>query len=473
MLRKDILWNVIFTVVLTGCITVCGVNAGAEAAESVGKSSGGGNMTAKTTIPEGYHLVWEDDFDGDTLDENSWNYEYHQPGWVNNELQEYVKSSENAYVKDGELIIQPIKILDEKGGASYTSGRVNTHNKHGFQYGWFEARIKVPKGQGFLPAFWMMPEDEDFYGQWPKCGEIDIMEVLGNQTDCQYGTLHYGEPHTQQQGTYTLEDGDLAEEYHVYACEWEPGEIKFYLDNELYFSVNDWFTRKEGFDEEPYPAPFNQPFYIILNVAVGGNWPGNPDESTTFDDAAAMKVDYVRVYQKESYDENVKKPEKVLELKEADATGNYITNGDFSEAEELSDEENWVFLLAGDGAANAEIADRELRIVTEDAGELDYSVQLVQAGLPMIQGERYRISFDAYADEERTVIVTVSAPDVGWIRYFEDTKVPLTKEKQTFEYVFEMTGEDDDNGRLEFNLGNQNSAAAVYLSNVRIEKTAD
>ena len=181
----------------------------------------------------------------------------------------------------------------------------------------------------------------------------------------------------------------------------------------------------------------------------------------------------MRVYQKESYDENVKKPEKVLELKEADATGNYITNGDFSEAEELSDEENWVFLLAGDGAANAEIADRELRIVTEDAGELDYSVQLVQAGLPMIQGERYRISFDAYADEERTVIVTVSAPDVGWIRYFEDTKVPLTKEKQTFEYVFEMTGEDDDNGRLEFNLGNQNSAAAVYLSNVRIEKTAD
>lgn len=425
------------------------------------------------SIPEGYHLVWEDNFDGDQLNENDWNYECHEPGWVNNELQEYVESTENAYVKDGELVIQPIKLVDENGQVSYTSGRVNTQNKQGFQYGRFEARIKVPKGQGFLPAFWMMPVDEGFYGQWPKCGEIDIMEVLGNQTDCQYGTLHYGEPHMQQQGSYKLSDGDFSEEYHVFACEWEPGEFRFYVDDEHYYTTNDWFTKKEGCEEEPYPAPFNQPFYIILNVAVGGNWPGNPDESTAFDETAAMKVDYVRVYQKDSYDENVKKPEKVLELRDADATGNYIMNGDFAEAEDLSDEEGWVFLLAGQGAAEAQISENELYIATENCGELDYSVQFVQAGLPMIKGDKYKISFDAYADEERTMIVTVSAPDVGWIRYFADTKVELKKEKQPFVFEFDMTEESDDNGRLEFNLGNQNSAAGVHISNVRVEKVTE
>lgn len=255
-------------------------------------------MSTKEKVESTYKLIWQDDFDGDSLNLKDWNYEYHEPGWVNAELQEYVDSKENIYVKDGNLIIQARKIVDENGNVSYTSGRVNTQNKHDFLYGRFEARIKVPKGRGFLPAFWMMPTEEDFYGQWPKCGEIDIMEVLGDKLTTCYGTIHFGEPHTQKQGTYTLNQGDFFNEYHVYACEWEPEEIRFYVDGEHYFTVNEWFTKKDGQDKEKYPAPFNQPFYIILNVAVGGNWVGYPDENTQFGENARMVVDYVRVYQK-------------------------------------------------------------------------------------------------------------------------------------------------------------------------------
>lgn len=131
-------------------------------------------------------------------------------------------------------------------------------NKKDCKYGRFEARLKVPKGQGFLPAFWMMPTQEDLYGQWSKCGEIDIMEVLGSETNKAYATIHYGEPHTEQQGYKKSTGLDYSESFHIYACEWEPGEIRFYIDNTLVKTIDDWFTRKNGFDEVAYPASFDQ-----------------------------------------------------------------------------------------------------------------------------------------------------------------------------------------------------------------------
>lgn len=245
-----------------------------------------------------YKLVWEDHFDGEKLNTEDWNYEYHEPGWVNHELQEYSDSEKNIYVENSDLVIQALK-TEKDGKVFYTSGRVNTQNKHDFLYGRFEARLKAPSGKGFLPAFWMMPTEEAFYGQWPKCGEIDIMEVLGDKTDTTYGTLHFGEPHTQHQGSYALKNGDFAGEYHVFACEWEPEEIRFYVDGELYHKANDWFTKKEGSQKEDYPAPYDQPFYLILNLAVGGDWPKDPDADAVFAANAQLRVDYVRVYQKE------------------------------------------------------------------------------------------------------------------------------------------------------------------------------
>ena len=403
-------------------------------------------------------LVWFDDFNGSKLDTKSWNYEFHEPGWVNNELQSYDDSAENTYVKDGYLVIQPIKKVSDDGTVSYTSGRVNTQGKHAFTYGRFEARLKVPSGQGYLPAFWMMPDDESFYGQWPKCGEIDIMEVLGHQTDTLYGTLHFGEPHSQDQGTYTLSSGNFSDEFHVFALEWDPGEIRLYCDGIKYKTINDWYTKRPGFGEVTYPAPFDQPFYMIFNVAVGGNWPGYPDATTPFDERAQMVVDYVKVYQKKYYNDDVKKPAKAAVLDSA--AGNMI----------VEDKDKWIFLNAQGGDGKLEVNNGSLDIYSVSDGPVEYAVQVVQGPVPMIKGNIYRYSFDASADEERTIISTVSAPERGWIRYFPDTKVTVTPTTQHFSWDFTMTDDSDAEARLEYNLGSQGSLATVHISNICLEK---
>lgn len=423
----------------------------------------------KTETPElsGYNLLWSDEFDGDTLNEENWNRELRDPGWTNNELQEYTDSDDNIFVRDGKLVLKAIK-TEKDGKEYYTSGKVNSQNKRDFMYGKVVVSAKVPEGQGLWPAIWMMPQDEQFYGQWPKCGEIDIMEVLGNQVDTAYGTLHYGEPHAEQQGTVVLTDGStFASEFHEYSVEWEPGEFRYYIDGEHYLTINDWFTAVNGEDEKPYPAPFNQPFFVQMNLAVGGNWPGNPDETTDFDNAE-FEIDYVRVYQKDAYDTNVKKPEK--NFREPTADGNLIYNGDFKDAEPLDDETNWFFLLFQNGQGAAEIKDETLIITSEAEGDVDYSVQLVQPELPMIKGKKYRLTFDARADEERDIVVCVSAPTAGWIRYLPDTTQTISTEWETYTFDFEMKDKDDNNGRLEYNLGHRGSTATFYLKNVRIEE---
>lgn len=333
-------------------------------------------------------------------------------------------------------------------------------------YGKVVVSAKVPKGQGLWPAIWMMPTNESYYGQWPKCGEIDIMEVLGNQTHIAYCTVHYGEPHAEQQGLKTLSSGSFADSFHEYSVEWEPGEMRFYIDGELILTVNDWFTAVAGEEEKPYPAPFNQTFFVQMNLAVGGNWPGNPDETTDFS-KAEFEIDYVRVYQKPEYDTNVKKPEK--QFRDPLEDGNLIYNGDFAEAEDLSDDINWKFLLFQGGQGSAEIKDGTMIIRTQEQGVVDYSVQLVQPDLPMIKGRKYRITFDARASEVRDMIVCISAPNNGWIRYFPDTLLTLSTEWQTYTYEFTMTERDDPKGRLEYNMGNKGSTADIFIKNVRVE----
>lgn len=442
---------------------------------SSGSSSSGSSssqtpsgLTEADLLKQGYKLKWKDDFNGDSLNKADWNVETHEPGWVNSEWQEYVDSADNIQVKDGKLLLKPIKTVDKDGNASYTSGRINTQGRHDFKYGYFECRAKVPTGKGYLPAFWMMPTDENLYGQWPKCGEIDIMEVMGQETNKAYGTIHYGEPHAQSQGTYSVSAADnFADNYHTYAVDWEPGKITWYIDGIKYHEESDWFSAKENQGTVAYPAPFDQPFYMILNLAVGGSWVGYPDESTTYDDQQ-FAIDYVKVYQKDSYDENVKKPEKEVIFKEADTNGNYITNGEFSVAEDLSDDVDWKFLTAEGGKGSAKIENKEIVISTTEAGKQDYSIQLVQPNLPIRKGGTYTVSFDAYADATRTMKVDVSAPDRSFARYLADTDVDLTTQKQTYTYTFKMEKADDANGRLEFNLGKTASTAAVHITNVKV-----
>lgn len=451
-------------------LTGCG-NAPEPASSSEASSADTTDAPAEviTEAPEiaGYNLLWHDEFDGSTLDESIWNYEPHEPGWTNEELQEYTTSTDNVFLRDGKLVLKAIK-SEKNGGDYYTSGKITAQNKKDFTYGKVVASAKVPAGKGLWPAIWMMPQDEQHYGQWPKCGEIDIMEVLGSRLDTAYGTLHYGEPHAEQQGTYILENGgSYADEFHEFSVEWEPGEMRWYIDGNLYHTVNDWFTAVQGEDEKPYPAPFDQPFFVQMNLAVGGTWPGDPDASTDFD-KAEFEIDYVRVYQKPQYDTNVTKPEKNYRKPLED--GNYVLNGNFAENEDLTDDEGWKFLLFEGGEGSAEIQDQKLVIKTENEGTVDYSVQLIQPEMPMIKGKKYRVSFDAWADETRDIIVCVSAPNAGWIRYLPDTTLEITTEQKTYTYEFEMKDKDDPLGRLEFNLGNRGSAATVYLTNVRLEE---
>lgn len=442
---------------------------------SSGSSSSGSSssqtpsgLTEAELLKQGYKLKWKDDFNGDSLNKADWNVETHEPGWVNSEWQAYVDSADNIQVKDGKLLLKPVKTVDKDGNASYTSGRINTQGRHDFKYGYFECRAKVPTGKGYLPAFWMMPTDENLYGQWPKCGEIDIMEVMGQETNKAYGTIHYGEPHAQSQGTYSVSAADnFADNYHTYAVDWEPGKITWYIDGIKYHEESDWFSAKENQGTVAYPAPFDQPFYMILNLAVGGSWVGYPDDTTTYDDQE-YAIDYVKVYQKDSYDENVKKPEKEVIFKEADTNGNYITNGEFSVAEDLSDDVDWKFLTAEGGKGSAKIENKEIVISTTEAGKQDYSIQLVQPNLPIRKGGTYTVSFDAYADAARTMKVDVSAPDRSFARYLADTDVDLTTQKQTYTYTFKMEKADDANGRLEFNLGKTASTAAVHITNVKV-----
>ena len=457
---------------LGGClVAIAGIAAACGKKENDNTSSDNTdekeNVKATPTPElEGYNLLWSDEFDGSELNKENWSYDVHAPGWTNAELQEYTNSTDNIYIEDGKLVIRAIKTKDDSGNDYYTSGKVMGRNKTDFLYGKVVVSAKVPDGQGLWPAIWMMPTQESRYGQWPKCGEIDIMEILGNQPEIAYATIHYGEPHAEQQGIYTLENGSFADDFHEYSVEWEPGEMRFYIDGNLYHTVNQWFTANKGGDEKPYPAPFDQTFFVQLNLAVGGTWPGNPDETTDFENAK-FYIDYVRVYQKPEYDTNVEKPATLF--REPTEDGNLIYNGDFAEAEALGDEDNWSFLLFEGGDGSAAINDGIMTITTNNEGTADYAIQLVQSSLPIMEGKSYRLTFDAYAAEERDMIVCVSAPTAGWGRYLQDTKLTLSTDWQTFTYDFAMTSKDDNNGRLEFNMGATGSTAEIYIRNVRIE----
>ena len=444
------------------------------------KSGGGEVLTPPEPAPveevevpelDGYTLLWHDEFSGAAMDDTIWSYDPHEPGWTNEELQEYTQSTDNVFTRDGMMVLKAIKTTDANGNDYYTSGKIKSQNKEDFMYGKVVARAKVPEGKGLWPAIWMMPTDESYYGQWPKCGEIDIMEVLGSDTTTAYGTVHYGAPHAEQQGTVVKTSPDFAADFHEYSVEWEPGEMRWYIDDELYLTVNDWFSAVAGEEEKPYPAPFNQTFFVQMNLAVGGTWPGNPDETTNFDNAEFL-IDYVRVYQKPEYDTNVEKPAK--NYKEADETGNFITMGDFSDPDDLgtdlAEEKDWTFLLFEGGEGSASIEDGTMVIKTDAEGTVDYSVQLVQPGLPMIKGHNYKLTFECWADEERDLITCVSAPTAGWVRYLQDTQFTVTTEPQEFEYNFRMNMKDDNNGRLEFNMGNKGSTATIYIKNVRLEE---
>lgn len=236
---------------------------------------------------EGWTLIWGDEFDGEVLDPSRWEAEIGGHGWGNNEWQFYTARPENLRLEDDHLVIEARDEFFVR--RNYTSGRIKTQNLFSFTYGRVEARMKLPFGQGIWPAFWMLGEDIA-RNPWPASGEIDIMEHIGRQPRHIYGTVH-GPGYAGAGGIghfTTFPDGTLSEAFHTYAIEWEPGEIRWYVDDEQFFKLTP--------QQVPGEWVFDKPYFILINLAVGGNWPGYPDDSTVF--PQFLLVDYVRVYQR-------------------------------------------------------------------------------------------------------------------------------------------------------------------------------
>lgn len=444
-------------------------------------------LAATGEAESNWTLIWSDEFDGSEIDLSKWNYDlgtgsdYGMIGWGNNEWQYYTDRPQNSYIEDGKLVLQALE--EEFEGSSYTSAKLHTRGKAAWTYGRFEFKAKLPAGQGIWPAIWMMPVDSELYGGWPNSGEIDIMEYLGHEEGTVHGTLHYGAPHTYTGAFLSLPEGkSFADDYHVFAFEWEPGEMRWYVDDQLYLTQNDWFTQRHSEAAEyTYPAPFDRDFYLQLNVAVGGNWPGYPDETTQF--PQIMKIDYVRVYELtgREYREPGEGPRVAVysdlePLRPPLRDGNYVYNGSFREEVDgvvriagVPNTAYWTFLTLPEfmGEATPVLDADGLRVDIKKVGTAPWSAQVIQKPVHLRQGKRYSISFDAKASVPREIQVKItSGGEGGWADYVAE-QVGLSNSWERYSFDFIMNHSSHSNARLEFNLGG--NPESVWLADIRLE----
>lgn len=454
-----------------------------------------------------WSLVWNDEFMASEIDSTKWSYDIGNwlvdeegngvsPGWGNNEKQYYTDSSKNSYIENGNLVIEAIDekrpISDEFGSYDYTSAKLKTEGLYSKKYGKFEARMKLPEGQGYWPAFWMMPEDS-VYGDWPTSGEIDIMEAAGNDTSKIGGTIHYGEeyPNNTYRGEeYHFPEGESYTGFHTYTVEWEPGEIRWYVDGQLYQTLNNWFSK--GTDEATnytFPAPFDQDFHMILNLAVGGWYGGDPDATTPF--PGKMEVDYVRVYEltgreyMEPVEPSIEPEPMPEEAKQPLEDGNLIYDQPYDQGftiiddnEDVFDEMYWNYAtlpdFGGQGNITTDVLDGKTYAKTSitNPGDALWSHQLIQK-LSIGEGRTYKVSFDAKSDTNRSIMTKVSGGEErGYANYSGEETFTLTDTVQSYAYTFKQNQETDLGSRLEFNMGSV-SSNPVWIGNVRVEDITD
>jgi beta-glucanase (GH16 family) len=283
-----------------------GNGSGGAAGGHAGSAAGAGGAAGASSTDGGlsaWKLTWSDEFngaDGSAVDSSKWVFDTGGNGWGNSEYEYYTNSTTNAVQQGGNLVITATTTgasghtcsYPSNGPCQYTSARIKTLGKFSQQYGRFEARIQFPEGQGLWPAFWMMGDNINSVN-WPSCGEIDVGENIGKEPSINHGSMHMpasgSTSDDQLTGMYTLAGGaKLGDAFHIYAIEWTSSQVAFYVDDTLYETQT-----KAGATGRTWE--FDHPFFILLNVAVGGTWPGAPDATTTF--PQTMKVDYVRVYQ--------------------------------------------------------------------------------------------------------------------------------------------------------------------------------
>ncbi|HRR77395.1 MAG TPA: glycoside hydrolase family 16 protein [Ruminococcus sp.] len=394
-----------------------------------------------------YTLIWSDEFDGNAVDTDKWSFDtgnwkldedgnFITTGWGNNEQEYYTR--ENASVEDGVLTIAARKeriASEEQGTFDYTSAKLTTHKKFSVCGGRIEVRARCDSGKSLWPAIWMLPEDS-VYGGWAASGEIDIMEGWGSTPEKICGTIHFGDVwpnNTYLTGDYNFPAGDSTENWHTYAVEWDSGELRWYVDDQLFSTQTDWYSVNRK-----YPAPFDQNFYLILNLAVGGHFDGIDGiyaEPATFADGEKhFDIDYVRVYEKNGSD-FAPTPQDSISM------GSYIEGADAG-------------LTNKDGCSVFDI---------KSVGSLEYAVMGLIRSREVHAGETQRLSFDVSSTVSRDMIVTVE--DSTYNRYLSET-VGISPEQK--HYSFEVPFESDMTVDIKFQLGNIGDAAAVGSHQVTI-----
>lgn len=468
-----------------------------------------------TDSTEKWNLKWYDEFDGTSLDKSKWDYQtgngsaYSVSGWGNDEEQIYTRDGKNASVADGKLTITAKK--ESSGG--YTSARLRTVTEDinpatglantgtklwAAAYGKVEAKIKMPTGEGIWPAFWLLPYDSE-YGTWAASGEIDIMEARGRIPNEVAGTIHYGGawPANASSGaTYKFNEhgGGSIDDYHIYTIEWDPTEMRWYVDGNPYSTIKNWYSVESESGNYPYPAPFDEEFYVLLNMAVGGNFDSGATKNEVYEDGVDMDVDYVRWYQRAGgyADWDITQPEPDKDksetaeqlLQEADESGNFIKDSDFTAMTKSPYTTNgswkiergyWAPLLIpenGNGSATWSKKDGEeyLQVNVTNAGSQTYSSQMLQY-FPVIKGYSYEISYWAYTDaanQKADVSLKIGGDDDnGWGVYSGNYTDQLTTTPKEYKHSFTMTQATDPTARFEFNLAT--STGTVYLSHVSVK----
>lgn len=473
------------------------------------------------TTKEGYDLIWADEFNGDYgedanvdaetgLNLDNWTPQdgdgtvYGNPGWGNAELQAYTGRTENVGVNedinddgidDGVLRItaayeETPYVYGAESAKDYTSARLHSTkmNEELFNttYGYVEARMSLPMTTGAWPAFWMLPQSGDIYGGWPVSGEIDIMETTGLRTNEACGTLHRGTPGQIYSGSGYVQLDSNINYFHTYAIDWEPGKITWYYDGEKIHEETNWESAFSGASSSlAYDAPFDAPFYVLLNLAVDSGRFGGTANAASFQDDINMYVDYVRVYQKEDgYADSVVREAANSGDDWADYAGinqiGTITSDSLVDSEgqlyamETSgtvDASKWYLACTEGGAATVEpyTADGKdwAKVNVTAAGGQDYSAQLI-GHYDAKAGYVYKISFDAYAagDMVGETVSLTSTEWAGWGKYGRK-QFTLSDTPQSEVFYMEQTASFD-NCRIEFNLGAV-ATGDVYISNVKVE----
>ena len=420
------------------------VSAFGYTGENMKKNS---KVTAEEST-DNWVLTWSDEFEGDTLDMTKWTYDignwkldekgnYETAGWGNNEQEFY--TDKNTVISDGTLKIQAKKenYTDPvQGTYEYTSSKLITQNKFSVCYGKIDIRARVDSGKSLWPALWMLPEDS-VYGKWAASGEIDIMEGWGSTPEKICGTIHFGDTwpgNTYLTNEYHFENGDSTENWHVYSIEWEEGEIRWYVDGELYSTQNAWSSNGRDF-----PAPFDQNFYLILNLAVGGHFDGvdgiHADPSIFADGPKELEVDYVRVYQKDGITHTPSAPSQV-------AMKGYFMEG-------------------GQGLLSN--TDSGTTVSISEVGTQQYSAMATLENIDVKKGKTYELDFDVISTAKRPMIVT--AENAVYDRFLEKE---VTVNGTNTHYHYECTFENDEKIDLKFQLGNIGDASAVGAHDVVI-----